>query len=111
MLMTIVQLEDTFSKMEAETGWHPRTDLMLWGFFFTHDNKEKFQTASFELSKMGFHVVEIRKDEEDEFYWLHIQKEALYSPQTIFDQSAIFVNFANDHEITYDGWDVGPIKK
>ena len=106
------QIKTIFNKMEKETNWYPEKNDMLWGYFFTDKSKEKLGALATKLQKEGYQLVEIRKDEVDDYYWLHLERIEKHSVNSLHVRNKTLDNFAKNNNInSYDGWDVGPLKK
>lgn len=58
-------LEQVFRRMKEESEWDTSRD-MLWGFFFTNDQREPLASAAMELSQRGYRVVDIYLSDKDE---------------------------------------------
>lgn len=90
---------------------------LLWGFFFTHSNPSLLQKAAEILTNKGYSFVDIylsdKENESDpDIYWLHIEKIEIHTPYSLDKRNDELYIFANEIGLdSYDGMDVGPVKK
>jgi hypothetical protein len=106
------QLTYIFDQMKRETKWQPEKNDMLWGYLFTDKNKTNLEKAANKLKAQGYTIKEIRKDEEKDFFWLHMEKIEKHTVDSLQDRNKTLNTFAQENGIeSYDGWDVGPIKE
>ena len=113
-LITLEALEKMFNNLKEERGLelsHP----LLWGFFFTHNDKETLENCFEELEKMGLRYVKIFLSEKEnaydpDMYWLHVEKEEVHNAQSLdFFNDELYL-FANEQGLdSYDGMDVSPL--
>ncbi len=101
-----------FNQIRQQSKWHPEKTEMLWGFFFTDKNKMNLEKAATRLNAQEYKIVEIRKDEEKDFFWLHVEKIENHTVNSLHDRNKTLNTFAKENGIdSYDGWDVGPVIK
>jgi hypothetical protein len=114
--ITIDALEDMFLNISKDAKWD-MTQPMLWGYFFTHHEPKLLEQAKQKLIQQGYRFVDLSfSGEEDgndhEQWWLHVEKEEIHTPQTLDQRNDELYIFANEQGLdSYDGMDVGPIKK
>jgi hypothetical protein len=107
-VITLVQLEDMFQKMRANTKWNVDGDL-LWGYFFTDPQPAKLRPVADELTKLGYRYVDLYPTRDGATHVLHIEKVETHTPQTLHERNMEFYRLADRHGIrSYDGMDVGP---
>ncbi|MCP4448327.1 MAG: ribonuclease E inhibitor RraB [Myxococcales bacterium] len=103
-------LMEMFERMQVEAGWDVNSKL-LWGYFFTNKSPAKLHAAGEDLRAKGYRLVKVFQDDEKENYWLHVEREEVHTPQSLFDRNQELAEFAAEHDLaTYDGMDVGPIQ-
>lgn len=101
-----------FENMKVEAKWEPDKYDMLFGYFFTCRDKNKLLQVSELLKQKGYRLKEIRKDELDDFYWLHMEKNEKHTVDSLFKRNQQLNDIANEYKLdSYDGWDVGPVEK
>jgi hypothetical protein len=112
----IEQLEEMFNRMETNSKWDFKKP-MLWGYFFTNKEPTLLEKAKIELVKDGYRFVDIYKSTPEEadrndLWWLHVEKEEIHTPQSLDKRNDQLYVFADKMGLeSYDGMDVGPIKK
>lgn len=105
------QLDEMFARIRADTDWDMDSD-MLWGYFFTDEDRGKLEVVAEKLAGDGYRVVEIRSDEEAPFFWLHVEKVEAHSPETLHQRNQQFYQLAAEHGLdSYDGMDVGLVSE
>ena len=115
-IITLESLEEMFENIKKQTKWDT-TKPLLWGYFFTNSNPKLLEMARDVLVKKGYRYVDIYLSDKDnpddnDMWWLHIEKEEIHTPQSLDKRNDDLYNFANDFGLdSYDGMDVGPIKK
>ena len=104
------QLIEMFEAIADQTDWD-MTNEMLWGYFFTDDDREKLEVCSERLTEMGYHQVDISEgDEADDPWTLHVEKIEMHTPETLDQRNQELAVFAAEMGLSsYDGMDVGPI--
>jgi hypothetical protein len=112
-VIQLEQLEAMFANIAAGAKWDMNRP-MLWGYFFTDRSREKLQTAATALVQHGYRVVDVfvpdLDEEEDEYFFLHVEREEVHSPESLHERNMQLYEFAELHGLaTYDGMDVGPI--
>jgi hypothetical protein len=100
------QLIEMFEGMRAQAPWDVDSDL-LWGYFFTGD-KKKLNRLATELVAQSYCLVDLRPDEKDRGFWLHVEKVETHSPDTLHERNQEFYQLAEEYGVDYDGMDVGP---
>ncbi len=114
-MIDLLSLQEMFQNIRAKTQW----DIdgpMLWGYFFTDQSAEKLKLAASELEKQGYRYVDMFVPEldegEDEYFFLHVEKEETHSPESLNERNRQLYAFADKHALeSYDGMDVGPIER
>jgi Regulator of ribonuclease activity B len=112
-MIELVQLEEMFASI-AERGQWDMSQPMLWGYFFTDESREKLESLIPDLEQQAYRCVGVLVPERDEdqepYYFLHIEKEEVHSPASLFERNAQFYALAALHDLgSYDGMDVGPL--
>jgi len=112
-MIELETLQQMFNNIRAETDWNI-DGPMLWGYFFTDKSPEKLEAVISDLEALGYRYVDLYLPDfekgEDEFYFLHVEKEETHSPDSLFERNRQLYAFADQHNLdTYDGMDVGPI--
>lgn len=102
------KIEEMFSNMKANGANIDTT--MLWGYFFTSNKKDKFEQVTNDLKNKGFKFVEIFQA-EDKNYWLHLEREEIHNPKSLYGLDEELYEIADKYKITYDGFDVGNKEK
>lgn len=113
-MITLEQLQEMFEGIAQGPGWDMGAP-MLWGYFFTDESHEKLAGLVPGLEQQGYRFVDLFEpelDEGEEPYWfLHVEKEEVHSPQSLHARNAAFYALADEHDLlSYDGMDVGPIE-
>ena len=112
-MIDLEQIKAMFANVTENAGWD-LSQPMEWGYFFTDRQRAKLETAMKDLKKQGFQYVDlfmpqIEKGEED-YFFLHVVKVDVHTPETLFAQNARLYALAEAHGLdSYDGMDVGPI--
>ncbi|GMV81608.1 MAG: hypothetical protein AMXMBFR7_27920 [Planctomycetota bacterium] len=97
------QIEDLFARMK-EQGLDVGGPLR-WSFFFTAGSKDKLTEAGSRLAAQGYEVVRIFKDEKYDFHWLHIQREAKHTEESLDRLNVFFYKQAPQWELQgYEGF-------
>lgn len=112
-MIQLEQLEDMFSNIAEGAKWDMHSP-MLWGYFFTDADRSKLESAATELETQGYRLVDIfvpeLDDDEDEYFFLHVEREEIHSPTSLHERNGQLYAFAASRGLaTYDGMDVGPI--
>ncbi len=102
------KLVEMFEGMRTEAKWDTDSDL-LWGYFFTSESISPLEKLADHLSSAGYKLVQIRPDEEDPFYWLHMERVETHSPDTLYVHNEQLEEIAVKFGVTYDGMDAGPV--
>ena len=100
------QLIEMFEGMRAQTPWDVDSDL-LWGYFFTGE-EDALNRLSEMLLSMNYRLVEVRPDEQDRGYWLHVERVETHSPDSLHERNQELARIAETFMVNYDGMDVGP---
>ena len=114
--ITLEALEEMFQNIGENTEWDTSKD-MLWGYFFTHNEPSKLETAKDGLISKGYNFVSIYisdKDEETDpdMYWLHVEKIETHNPRTLDARNDELYVYAHEMGLdSYDGMDIGPVEK
>jgi hypothetical protein len=101
------QLIEMFEGIRTQTPWDVDSDLR-WGYFFTGEDKNALTLLAKELVTMTYRLVELRPDENQLGFWLHVEKVETHSPGTLYDRNHEFYRMADEYHVNYDGMDVGP---
>ena len=114
-MIELAQLEEMFAGAAAR-GKLDMTKPMLWGYFFTNHSRNELDRLVPLLEDRGYRFVDIFPAEVDSgqepFLFLHVEKEEVHSPLSLFKRNAEFYALAELHGLdSYDGMDVGPIQK
>ena len=112
-MIELSKLEAMFENMQTESGWNLEEPL-LWGYFFTDRSAEKLEALIPMFENQGFRFVDLfipELDEgEEEYFFFHIEKEEVHTPNSLHQQNLHFYSLAELHQLdSYDGMDVGPI--
>ena|SRR5579864_3287594 len=99
------QLVEMFKSMRAQAPWDVDSDL-LWGYFFTGE-KDALSRIAKKLVMLKYRLVELRPDENQPGFWLHVEKVETHSPDTLHDRNQEFYRLAKEYLVNYDGMDVG----
>ena len=113
-MITLEQLQEMFEGIAQGPGWD-MTRPMLWGYFFTDESRDKLAGLVPALEAQGFRFVDLYVPDldegEEEFWFLHVEKEEAHSPESLHARNAGFYALADEHDLlSYDGMDVGPIE-
>ncbi len=106
-------LQQMFDSVAEEGRWD-MSQPMLWGYFFTHREKEPLEKAVPLLRARDYEFVDLylsdKEDPADEdLWWLHVQRVEAHSVDTLFARNEQLYEFAAAHGLdSYDGMDVGP---
>ncbi len=96
-----------FDSIKKDSGWDMQKP-MLYGFFFTGDHEVQLKVLGFLLRLGGHRVVEVSKDTENEFYWLHVERNQVHDLDSISRKDVRLSRIGAICMSAYDGWDVGP---
>lgn len=113
-MITIEALEEMFADISAKTNWDIKGE-MLWGYFFTDRSENKLRAFVPVLEQQGYRYVDLYipelDEDEEEYYFLHVEKEEVHSPQSLHERNQHFYALADHYNLdSYDGMDVGPIQ-
>jgi hypothetical protein len=114
-MIDLDQIKAMFANVTEGAGWD-LSQPMEWGYFFTDRQRAKLEAALRELQQDGFRFIDIfipqlEKGEQD-YFFLHVVKVGVHTPETLFEQNAALYALAAKHGLdSYDGMDVGPITK
>jgi hypothetical protein len=100
------QLVEMFESMRAQAPWDVDADL-LWGYFFTGEDKVPLNRVAKKLVSLGYRLVEIRPDDNKDGFWLHVERVETHSPDTLHDRNQELYRLAAEYGVNYDGMDVG----
>lgn len=104
------RLDEMFAQIRSNTDWDVDAE-MLWGYFFTNEDRKALQTVADLLAVDGYRIVEIRPDEQNDYFWLHVEKVETHSSETLHERNQTFYRLADKYGLrSYDGMDVGPVK-
>ncbi|MDI1366355.1 MAG: ribonuclease E inhibitor RraB [bacterium] len=102
-----------FTNMRTGAPWNVDAPL-LWGYFFTSQDKSSLETASKALIGQGYRLVDIHlgdkeKRTDPDIWWLHVERVELHTVESLDARNAQFYAFAAKfRRVQYDGMDVGP---
>jgi len=88
---------------------------MLFSYFFIAEDAEKLEKIGLEFEKRGYDFIDVFElgDEETEEptgeYLLHIDKVEIHTPESLAARNVEFQNLANEHGVSYDGWEFGEV--
>jgi hypothetical protein len=102
------QLIEMFEGIRAQTPWDVDSDL-LWGYFFTGEDKNTLARLAKELESLTYRLVELRPADNQTGFWLHVEKVETHSPDTLYDRNHEFYLMADKFHVNYDGMDVGAV--
>ena len=99
-----------FEAIADQTDWD-MTDEMVWGYFFTDDDRGKLEACSKRLAKEGYQLVDIMDgDEVDDPLTLHVEKIEIHTPESLDARNQQLAAIAKEMGLSsYDGMDVGPL--
>jgi hypothetical protein len=106
-------LQQMFDSIADEGRWD-MSRPMLWGYFFTHSDKEALAKVVPLLQARDYEFVDLHQsDKEDpadeDLWWLHVQRVEAHSVDSLFARNEQLYEFASAHGLdSYDGMDVGP---
>jgi len=112
-MIQLEKLEEMFANIANGAKWD-MSKPMLWGYFFTDASEEKLASVIPALERDGCRFVDLYVPDLDEgeqpYYFLHVEKEEVHTPASLFERNAQFDALAELHGLgSYDGMDVGPI--
>jgi hypothetical protein len=106
------KLQEMFDSI-AERGQWDMSRPMLWGYFFTHSDREALNAVVPLLQIRDYEYVEIHQSDKDDpteadLWWLHVQRVEVHSVDSLFARNEQLSDFAREHGLdSYDGMDVG----
>ena len=113
--ITLNQLEEMFAEITESTDWD-MTKPMLWGYFFTHHEPGKLESAKAILVERGYTFIDIDLSDKEnptdpDLWWLHVEKAEVHTPQSLDKRNNEFYLLADELGLdSYDGMDVGLIE-
>ncbi|WP_373650968.1 MULTISPECIES: ribonuclease E inhibitor RraB [unclassified Schlesneria] len=104
------ELIEMFEAIAEQTDWDMSSE-MLWGYFFTDDDRDKLESFADHLVEQGYVFVEIAEgDEADDPLTLQVEKIEIHNPESLFQRNQELADLAQKMGISsYDGMDVGTI--
>ncbi|PKL32457.1 MAG: ribonuclease E inhibitor RraB [Spirochaetae bacterium HGW-Spirochaetae-10] len=103
------KLVDMFAGIRQNTQW-AIDGPMLWGYFFVDPNRDKLEGLGGLLAEKGYRVVEIRRDDDEPIFWLHVEKVEIHDVDSLEKRNNELYDLAERLGIqSYDGMDVGPV--
>ena len=113
-MIELEELQAMFAGIAEDAKWD-MSRPMLWGYFFTDRSRAKLEAAVPELEREGYRFVDLfvpKLDEgAQEYFFLHVEKEEIHSPESLHERNGRLQAFAEVHSLdSYDGMDVGPIE-
>jgi hypothetical protein len=114
-MITKEDMVDLFANMKENAPWDI-TKPLLWGYFFSDQDKARLEAAAPLLAAKGYQVVGIFDSKPDSdtpaLWWLHLEKVEKHTVDTLHALNQEFYQFAAANQIeTYDGMDVAPAPK
>jgi len=106
--ISLEKIEEMFSNMKSN-GVNTDT-IMLWGYFFTSNKKDKFDQVAKELIAQNFEFVDTFQS-EDKSYWLHLERKEIHDAKSLYQLNDELYKIADKFKISYDGFDVGNVDK
>lgn len=105
------ELIEMFEAIAEQTDWD-MTGEMLWGYFFTDDDRGKLEACSDRLAELGYDFVEITEgDEPEDPLTLQVEKIEIHTPDSLFLRNQELSEIAEEMGIhSYDGMDVGTLE-
>ena len=106
-------IEGMFADIRSRGKWD-MDGPMLWGFFFTDEEREKLEAAAKKLVDGGYTFVDIflaeeSGDEDTDLWFLHVERVEHLTVDTLDNRNRELSTFASKHGLrSYDGMDVGP---
>jgi len=100
----------------AEAGEWDMSEPMMWGYFFTHSNKDSLARVVPLLRARDYEFVDLYQGDKDDpsdvdLWWLHVQRVEAHSVDSLFARNEQLYEFATEHGLdSYDGMDVGPVE-
>ena len=109
-MIPMSELVEMFEAIAEQTDWDMNGEL-LWGYFFTDDDRGKLEACADRLAELGYHFVEISDgDEPDDPLTLQVEKIEIHTPDSLFQRNQELSDIAEEMGInSYDGMDVGTI--
>jgi hypothetical protein len=102
------KIEEMFA--QAKANGVNTDNTMLWGYFFTSENKVDFMKVANELKSKNFDFVEIYQD-VNKTYWLHVERKEIHTEKSLYALDDELYAVADKYNVTYDGFDVGNVDK
>jgi hypothetical protein len=108
------ELVEMFANIQAKTPWDIKGE-MLWGYFFTGNDKSDLERIGAELVGHAYRLVEIRELERDAAeempeWQLHVERVEIHTADTLYARNTQLEDLASRYNTaTYDGMDVGPV--
>jgi hypothetical protein len=97
-----------FAEMR-KNPWDLNGDL-LWGYFFTNQNKKALEFDAWVLRRFGYRTVDMHQDEKKGFWWLHVEKVERHTLDSMAGRNVRLAWFGSVFGGSdYDGWDVGQV--
>ncbi len=96
-----------FDSIKEKSHWDMRKP-MLYGFFFTCTRETPLKILGFLLSIGDHRVVDISKDDDKDFYWLHVERIQVHDLNSVSTKDVRLRRIGAMCISEYDGWDVGP---
>lgn len=107
-MIPLKQLEEMFANIRANAPWDLDGEL-LWGYFFTDPSPDKLKDVADYLASDGYRVVDIYQTDDQDVYFLHVEKIEHHTVQTLHSRNIELEKVAKRfHLKSYDGMNVGP---
>lgn len=106
--IAIEDIEKMFASLKADGTYTDR--LLLWTYFFTSDEKDRFERIAEELKLKRFELADIFQA-EDSSYWLSLERKEIHNAETLYKLNDELYSIADKYKVTYDGFDVGNVIK
>ncbi len=109
------QLQEMFESIRAKAKWSI-DDVCLWGYFFTDRDRSRLLAAAPVLEGMGYRVVGFLEpapeNDDQNLLFLHVEREERHTVDSLEARNRELYHLAEEFGLeSYDGMDVGPIKK
>jgi len=106
--ITLEQLQTMFANIKSKTTWNLDGPL-LWGYFFMDPDTKKLEAAGDELTRNGYHLVDIHRAKDRPTNVLHVERIEHHTPESLNQRNQELYALAERYQLgSYDGMDVGP---
>jgi hypothetical protein len=109
------QLQVMFDRMRQDAVFNVDGPL-LWGYFFTADDKDLLERAAVALQRRGYRLVRIFHKgslrDLSSIWILHVERIETHTVESLHRRNQEFYRFARQRKLSsYDGMDVGQVPK